>query len=140
MNYSLFRFARCKNRLHGISLPGQRVRWLLGTGLLMPVLTMIIAAGCQQAPTERAKKPIQVIVTTPVRDEVADYQDFTGRLDGLKTVDIRARVSGFIMEAPFKEGDLVDEGDLLFQIDTRPYQAALNQAEANLKVAIADRN
>ncbi|HLJ95580.1 MAG TPA: efflux RND transporter periplasmic adaptor subunit, partial [Gemmataceae bacterium] len=58
----------------------------------------------------------------------------------LKTVDIRARVSGFIMEAPFNEGDLVHEGDLLFQIDRRPYQAALDQAEANVKVAVADQN
>jgi RND family efflux transporter MFP subunit len=106
----------------------------------MTTIMATLMAGCQQAVVEPAKKPVQVIVTTPVRDEVADYQDFTGRLDGLMTVDIRAHVTGFIMEAPFKEGDLVHEGDLLFQIDRRPYQAALDQAEANVKVAIADRN
>ena len=80
------------------------------------------------------------MVTTPITDIVMDYQDFTGRLDAIKTVDIRARVSGYVTEAPFTEGDVVKEGQLLFQIDVRPYQADLNQAEANLKVAIADRN
>ena len=119
---------------------GRRKPWLLGIGLLMPVFMLILGAGCQHAPPERAKKPVEVVVTTPVPDEVADYQDFTGRLDGLMTVDVRARVSGFIMKALFKEGDMVKENDLLFQIDPRPYQAALNQAEANLKLAAADRN
>jgi RND family efflux transporter MFP subunit len=115
-------------------------KWL-GLGILTPLLAMFGATGCNEtAPTERAKKPAEVVVTTPVRDEVADFQDFTGRLDGLMTVDIRAHVSGFIMTAPFKEGDFVREGALLFQIDDRPFKAALNQAEANLKVSIADRN
>ena len=58
-----------------------------------------------------------------------DYQDFTGRLDAVKSVDIRARVSGYITEVPFKEGDHVKENELLFQIDVRPYQADLNQAQ-----------
>jgi RND family efflux transporter MFP subunit len=71
---------------------------------------------------------------------VADYQDFTGRLDGYRTIDIRARASGYIMEAPFKEGDVVHDGGLLFQIDPRPYEAALNQAKANLNVAVAELN
>jgi RND family efflux transporter MFP subunit len=81
-----------------------------------------------------------VVVTTPITDRVMDYQDFTGRLDAVKTVDIRARVSGYVMEVPFKEGDLVKEGDLLFLIDPRPYLADLNQAAANLKLAIAERH
>jgi RND family efflux transporter MFP subunit len=114
-------------------------RWL-GASLLLQPMLLALAAGCNTEPPPRAKKPAEVVVTSPVRGEVADYQDFTGRLDGFRTVDIRARVSGYIMEAPFKEGDMVHEGALLFQIDRRPYDAALNQAEANLKVGIADRN
>jgi RND family efflux transporter MFP subunit len=74
------------------------------------------------------------VVTTPVHGDVVDYQDFTGRLDGFRTVDVRARVSGYITEAPFKEGDYVHEGDLLFQIDPRPYQLALNQAAAQVQL------
>ena len=70
---------------------------------------------------------------------MTDYQDFTGRLDAVKTVEIRARVSGYVQQVPFKEGDLVKEGDLLFQIDPRTYQADFNQAVANFKQAEADR-
>jgi RND family efflux transporter MFP subunit len=112
---------------------------LLCLSLLIPGAPFLVA-GCDQAPAGPPRKAPEVIVTTPVRGEVVDYQDFTGRLDGFRTVDIRAHVSGYIMEAPFQEGDPVNEGDLLFLIDQRPFKAALNQAEANLKVAVADRN
>jgi RND family efflux transporter MFP subunit len=80
------------------------------------------------------------VVTTPVSAEVVDYEDFTGRLDAIKTVDIRARVSGFLLEAPFKEGDSVHEGDDLFLIDPQSYRADFNVAEANFKLAEADRS
>src|SRR5262249_38314229 len=77
------------------------------------------------------------IVTTPITHEVTDYQDFTGRLDAVKTVDIRARVSGYVTDVPFKEGDEVHEGDLLFQIDPRPYKAQLDAALAQVAAAEA---
>jgi RND family efflux transporter MFP subunit len=106
----------------------------------MGVLAAVLAAGCSRtAPQDKAAKPVEVIMTTPITDDVTDYQDFTGRLDSLKTVDIRARVSGYVLQAPFKEGDVVREGDLLFQIDPRTYQADYNQAVANLRQAEADR-
>jgi RND family efflux transporter MFP subunit len=96
-------------------------------------------AGCGKQPTAAAEaKPVEVVVTTPIRDEVRDFEDFTGRLDALKTVDIRARATGYVQQVPFKEGDQVKEGDLLFQINPEPYQADLDQAEANLKLAQAD--
>src|SRR5438105_440660 len=74
---------------------------------LLPVslLTTLLAAGCNPAPPPAAaSKVIDVIVTEPITDDVTDYQDFTGRLEALKTVDIRARVSGYVTEVPFKEG------------------------------------
>jgi multidrug efflux system membrane fusion protein len=107
----------------------------LGT---VAVLVALAATGCHHAPPPKMSKTTEVVVTTPVTDEVTDYQDFTGRMDALKTVEIRPRVSGYITEAPFVEGDIVQEGDKLFQIDLRPYQADVNQAEANLKLAEAD--
>jgi RND family efflux transporter MFP subunit len=100
---------------------------------------VLFLAGCERGEPAKAARNPRVIVTKPITQTVMDYQDFTGRLDAVKTVDIRARVSGYVIEAPFKEGDRVKEGDLLFQIDPRTYQADLNQAEANLKLAIADR-
>jgi multidrug efflux system membrane fusion protein len=102
-------------------------------------LVVLLATGCGQAPPPQAKKATEIIATTPITAQVVDYQDFTGRMDAIKTVDIRPRVSGYIMDAPFKEGDLVHEGDLLFQIDDRLYKADFNQAEANLKQAEAER-
>jgi RND family efflux transporter MFP subunit len=105
------------------------------------VLAAVLAAGCDHGPPAAPPaKTVQVIVTQPITYDVTDYQDFTGRLDAFRTVDIRSRVTGYIHDAPFKEGDLVHEGDLLFQIDPRPYAADLNQAKANLTLAEADRN
>src|SRR5205085_4132444 len=97
-------------------------------------------AGCNHATPPKANKNPRVVVTNPVRSQVIDYQDFTGRLDAFRSVEVKARVTGHLIAAPFKEGDVVKEGQLLFQIDKRPYEADLNQAEANLKVSIADRN
>jgi RND family efflux transporter MFP subunit len=99
----------------------------------------LLSSGCQPPPPPEPK-PVDVVVATPVTDTVTDYQDFTGRLDSTKTVDVRARVSGYVNDAPFKEGDLVKEGDLLFQIDPRTYQADFNQAVANVNLAIADKD
>jgi RND family efflux transporter MFP subunit len=107
--------------------------------LAVALVAMALAVGCEQAAPTAGTKTAKVVVTTPIVDRVMDYQDFTGRLAAIKTVDIRARVSGYVTEVPFKEGDAVKEGDLLFQIDMRPYQADLGQADANLKLAITDR-
>src|SRR5258707_12338718 len=119
---------------------------LFPRSLLQGALAALLAgllAGCQRTPpVARDSRPTEVIVTTPVTAEVTDYQDFTGRLEAVQTVEIRARVSGYVNAVPFKEGDLVREGDLLFAIDPRPYQNQLDAAkpqaataEANLKLA-----
>jgi RND family efflux transporter MFP subunit len=107
-------------------------------GLLAVLGGALVAAGCGQTTTPPAKLKPQVVVTTPITYRVTDYQDFTGRLTAIKMVEIRARVSGYIDTVPFKEGDHVHKGDLLFQIDPRPYVADLNQAKANLNLARAD--
>src|SRR5438034_1921208 len=99
---------------------------------------VLLAGGCGKAPPEAVDKTPQVDFTTPVTGTVTDYEDFTGRLDALKTTDIRAHVSGYILKAPFKEGDEIKGGDVLFEIDPRTFEADFNQAEANLKLAIAD--
>jgi RND family efflux transporter MFP subunit len=108
-------------------------------GPIVAVFVAVLVAGCQPSARPKGNRIAEVFVTTPITGEVTDYEDFTGRLDALKTVDVRPRVSGYVDEAPFKEGDIVHEGDLLFQIDPRTYQAEFNQAEANLKQAEAER-
>jgi RND family efflux transporter MFP subunit len=109
-------------------------------GPIAVVFVAVLAAGCQPSSRSKGNKIAEVFVTSPITSEVTDYRDFTGRLDALKTVDVRPRVSGYVDEAPFKEGDIVHEGDVLFQIDPRTYKADLTLAEANLKQAEAERN
>lgn len=103
-------------------------------------LLLLAVTGCRKpAPQAQPAKAIDVVVTLPVSEEVVDYQDFPGRLEALKTVDLRARVTGPVKEVPFKEGDVVHRDDLLFLIDPDTYKADLNQAEANYRLAEAER-
>ena len=113
--------------------PGARA--VLGLGLLAGLW----ASGCggTTAPPKKDAVPPVVTVARPVNDEVADYEDFTGRTDAVFAVEIRARVSGFLDKVDFKDGDDVKEGDLLFEIDNRPYKANLNRTEATLAQAEA---
>lgn len=112
--------------------------WAIGIAVLLMAL---LSGGCGQAlPPARGAKALDVVVTKPISSDVTDYQDFTGRLEAVRTVDIRARVSGYVIDVPFKEGDLVHKGDLLYLIDPRHYEVDLKQAEGNLKLAEADRS
>jgi RND family efflux transporter MFP subunit len=81
--------------------------------------------------------PTVVVVSYPLERNVTDYADFTGRTEAVKSVEIRARVDGYLISMPFKEGADVKAGDLLFEIDPRPYQATYDQALAQLALAEA---
>src|SRR5580658_6543182 len=89
--------------------------------------------GCTQAPSEApVAAPIPIAVSYPVEREVTDYADFTARTAAVDSVEVRARVWGYLDKVNFKEGALVKQGDVLFQLDARPYQALLNQAKAKV--------
>jgi RND family efflux transporter MFP subunit len=104
------------------------------------LVAAVLAVGCGHNGKAKPDKTVEVVVTTPTTGNVLDYQDFTGRVDAFRTVDLRARVTGYVNEAPFKEGDVVKKGQILFRIDPRSYRADLAQAQANLKLAVADRD
>ncbi|HEY7315296.1 MAG TPA: efflux RND transporter periplasmic adaptor subunit [Gemmataceae bacterium] len=97
---------------------------------------LAVAAGCQpNAAARKAATEIQAVpVSNPVEREVTDYVDFTGRTDSVASVDVRARVTGYLVRRPFKDGSDVKKGDLLFEIDPAPYQAQLNQATSQVKL------
>jgi RND family efflux transporter MFP subunit len=99
----------------------------------------LAAAGCDQKhPTAAETAPPVVLVSQPIeRKGVTDYQVFTARTQAVQSVDVKARVSGFLTKILFKDGADVKEGDVLFQIDDRPYKAALDQAKATLTHAKA---
>lgn len=116
------------------------LRWL-GSGVLVLGL-VVLATGCNQAQTQTKKKTIEVEVTRPITHEVCDQEEFTGRLEAVETVDIRPRVSGYIVKAIAREreGKEVKKGDVLFEIDPRSYEVDLLQAQANQRLAEAERN
>jgi multidrug efflux system membrane fusion protein len=79
--------------------------------------------------------PNSVTVSKPVVRETIDWDDYTARFDALDTVDMRARIAGYLQQVHFKDGQYVNRGDLLFTIDPRPFERALDQARAELAQA-----
>lgn len=111
----------------------------------MPVLLLCcpLAAGCKRAqgpPNQGPPPPPEVMVSLPVTREVTDYEDFPGRVEAVNLVSIRARVTGYLDKMNFREGADVKQGDLLFDIDPRSYDAELARAEANVVQAEARLN
>ncbi|HLJ92731.1 MAG TPA: efflux RND transporter periplasmic adaptor subunit [Gemmataceae bacterium] len=108
-----------------------------GAGLLLAFLFSIV--GCGRAPTETpSSSPPAVTVSYPLQRQVEDYEEFTGRTAAIDSVQVRARVSGYLMQINFKEGAEVNENDVLYEIDPRPYQASLDQAEAQVRLQEAN--
>jgi membrane fusion protein, multidrug efflux system len=107
-------------------------------GALLFVLGLSLA-GCNRQPPQQAPPPPPVTIAKPIQKEVVEWDEFTGRTDAVQMVDIRPRVSGYIDNLTFKAGDLINQGDLLFVIDPRPYQAIYDQAVAQMRQAEANR-
>jgi len=89
-------------------------------------------AGCSRAPSEAPTAPVPVTVSYPVEREVTDYADFTARTAAVDSVEVRSHVWGYLDKVNFKEGAMVKKGQVLFELDTRPYVALLNQAKAKV--------
>ncbi len=100
----------------------------------MLVSFLAILPGCQsQAPTPPEAQPVPVTVAKPLVTPIVEWDEYTGRMDAIDTVEIRARVSGYLESLHFREGDLVKAGQLLAIIDQRPFQAELDSAQAKKK-------
>ncbi len=96
-------------------------------------LSIMAAAGCSKVQTPVVKPPdLNVTVTRPVVREIRDIDEFTGRTEAVGFVEVRARVGGYLQKVAFKEGAEVKAGDLLFEIDPRPFQAEIDRAQAKL--------
>src|SRR5262245_45666526 len=106
---------------------------------LAAVLTITtLAAGCSQTSAQQGPPPPpQVTVANVVERDVTEWDEFTGRLQAVDTVDVRPRVSGYVAAVRFSEGAIVKKGDLLFQIDPRPFQADVDRLKAELDRARA---
>jgi len=102
----------------------------------LAVLSAAILAGCKPASKESPPPPV-VKVATVTRGDPTIYQEWIGTLDGLVNAQIRAQVTGYLLAQDYHEGDRIKKGDLLFEIDARPFQAALDHANGMLKQAEA---
>jgi RND family efflux transporter MFP subunit len=114
---------------------------LSASAIALPVLAVVIAtalSGCKsEATTASAPPPTQVSVASALERKVSEWDEFTGRLEAVESVQLRPRVSGYIESVNFSEGSIVNKGDLLFVIDQRPYRATLDKAQAELNRATA---
>lgn len=107
--------------------------------LIIALLLAGLLSGCDTKPAASTNPPPlpSVTVSKPIQKSITEWDEYTGRFEALKTVVVRARVSGFIDSIHFKDGQIVKEGDLLFVIDQRPYKLAVDQAKSDLERARA---
>jgi len=108
---------------------------------MAPLAVLLPLVGCgegQQQQRGAAAPPPTVAVAKPVQRTVVDQDEYVGRFVALSSVDIRSRLSGYLSEIHFTDGQMVKQGDLLFTIDRRPFTIALEQMRANLAQARAN--
>ena len=105
---------------------------MLQAGVLALLLSigalLVVASGCAHSSGATTSQPLEVQVAQVQQKDVPVYREWIGTLDGLVNADIKAEVSGYLVQQAYTEGSFVEKGQLLFQIDARPFQAALDQA------------
>jgi multidrug efflux system membrane fusion protein len=112
-------------------------RLMLAIGL---VALAGVSAGCSSSAQPKAPAPVEVSVAEVICKQLGDSDEFTGRLEAVNAVEVRPRVSGYLQSVHFKEGAIVRQGDLLFQIDPRPFQAEVDRLKGDLLQAKAQRS
>ena len=101
---------------------------------LATALSLLALVACNRSAPPPPPTP-KVTVAHPVERELTDWDEYTARLEAIDSVEVRARVSGYLESVHFREGSVVKKGDLLFLIDPRPYEAQLRRAEGDLELA-----
>jgi RND family efflux transporter MFP subunit len=103
------------------------------------VLSLALAlASCGDSGKPAGPPTPTVTVAKPVQRSLVDYDEYVGRFIAVDSVEVRARVSGYLDQVHFQDGQIVKQGDLLFTVDKRPFQTSLDQARANLSQARAN--
>lgn len=106
-------------------MPATRLAWVCLAGLA------VLVSGCGK-PKPPAPPPPTVFVSTPLQRSIVDWDDYVGQFVAVDSVDVRPRVTGYLQSVAFRDGQTVQKGQLLFVIDPRPYQAAVDQAKAQV--------
>lgn len=122
-----------------IRFPARPRRAQAALALALALLAALAAAGCSsEAAPAGGPPPPEVSVAPVLSKPVGQWDEFTGRVAAVESVELRPRVSGYVQRVAYAEGQEVRKGDLLFVIDPRPYQAALDRAQAELARARAE--
>jgi membrane fusion protein (multidrug efflux system) len=106
-------------------------------GLFLLVIMPLSVSGCRQGNAKPAAPPPAVEVAEVIQRDIPVYSEWIASTDGVVNATIRAQVQGYLVQQNYREGDLVRKGQLLFEIDPRPFQATLSQAEATERQAMA---
>src|SRR3984957_7181736 len=109
------------------------LRVSVSVGVACALLISVIGCQSNAAKVAPAEAPA-VPVSQPVKREVTDYVEFTGQTKAVHSNDIIPQVTGYLVQMPFQEGSEVKKGDLLFEVDPRPYKAQLDQAQGQVKL------
>jgi RND family efflux transporter MFP subunit len=96
------------------------------------ILVVLIAGSRSNKPAQAAPRPLEVEVARVEQKDVPMYSEWIGTTDGMVNAEIKAQVSGYLLRQDYKEGSFVKKGQLLFEIDSRPFQAALDQAHGQV--------
>src|SRR5215813_3904184 len=115
-----------------------RVTVLAVVAACVVLIAIVVGAGeSSKKPATPAPSPVDVEIVQVLQRDVPIYGEWIGTLDGMVDADIKAQVQGYVLNRTYQEGSYVRKGDLLFEIDPRPFQAALEQAMALLSEARA---
>jgi len=104
---------------------------------LLAATSLLLAVGCTRVEAPPPPPPPEVFVEVPVQRDVTNYGEFTGNLRAVASVEIRARVQGFLEQINFQPSSVVHRGDLLFVIEQEPYEATLERARADVQASEA---
>jgi RND family efflux transporter MFP subunit len=109
----------------------------LSAAITVALISVALLGGCTPKNEYQPPPPPEVTVAAPLKQPVRDYLEVTGKTQSVESVDIRARVSGYLKSIEFRDGQTVDKGQLLFVIEPEPFKVALASAKADLQKAEA---
>src|SRR5215813_14326648 len=101
-------------------------------GTVVAIVVLIIGASRSNKPVQAAPRPLDVEVVKVKQEDVPIYSDWIGTTEGIVNAELKAQVSGYLLRQDYQEGSFVKKGQLLFEIDPRPFQAAVDQASGQV--------
>lgn len=107
----------------------------MGLSRLIPLIFLVFLGACSEPPQQQQQPPPQVDVSNPIQATITQWDEYTGRFGAVNEVEIRARVSGYMEKVNFKDGQMVEKGDVLFVIDQRPFTIAVKSAQSRFDLA-----